>query len=196
MGNHLPEWRSRLASALHRNRAKRHSRYFQLATISPEGLPKNRTVVFRGFLESTNIIQIITDSRSEKAVQIAHQPWGEICWYFTKTREQFRISGNLLLIDANCRKSQLITARKIAWQQISDNARLQFIWPNPTESRTDDLSLFSPEVPSAQEPVTNFCLLLLTPKKVDHLELRGEPQNRCLYELQPDGDWIIQPVNP
>ena len=196
MGNNLPEWRSLLASALHRNRAKYHSRYFQLATISPEGLPKNRTVVFRGFLESTNIIQIITDSRSEKAAQINHQCWGEICWYFTKTKEQFRISGNLLLINSHNSNSELIAARKAVWQKISDNARSQFIWPNPGESRTDDLNLFSPATPSPQEPVTNFCLLLLTPEKVDHLELRGEPQNRCLYTLQSNGDWTINPINP
>ena len=196
MGNSLPEWRSRLASALHRNRAKHHSRYFQLATISPEGLPKNRTVVFRGFLESTNRIQIITDSRSEKAAQIIHQSWGEICWYFTKTREQFRISGDLLLVDCDHSNSELIAARKAAWQKISDKARSQFIWPHPGESRTDDFTLFSPEAPSAQEPVTNFCLLLLTPVKVDHLELRGEPQNRCLYQLQANGDWTTEPINP
>ncbi|MGK7897020.1 MAG: Npun_F5749 family FMN-dependent PPOX-type flavoprotein [Xenococcus sp. (in: cyanobacteria)] len=196
MGNNLPEWRSRLASALHRNRAKHHSRYFQLATISPEGLPKNRTVVFRGFLNSTNIIQIITDSRSEKATQIAHQPWGEICWYFTKTREQFRISGDLLLVKCDNSNSELIAARKAAWQKISDNARSQFIWPNPGESRSNDLTLFSPEAPSDREPVTNFCLLLLTPTKVDHLELRGEPQNRCLYQLQANGNWTTEPINP
>ena len=196
MGNNLPEWRSRLTSALHRNRAKHHSRYFQLATVSPEGLPKNRTVVFRGFLESTNTIQIVTDSRSEKAAQINHQPWGEICWYFTKTREQFRISGYLQLIDCNQTNSELIAARKAAWQKLSDNARSQFMWPTPGESRTDDLTLFTPAKPSAQEPATNFCLLLLTPKKVDHLELRGEPQNRCLYQLQSNGDWTTQPINP
>ena len=196
MSNNLPEWRSRLASALYRNRAKHHSRYFQLATISAEGLPKNRTVVFRGFLESSNIIQIVTDSRSEKVDQIAHQAWGEICWYFTKTKEQFRISGDLLLVDANNTNLELIAARQAAWQKISDNARSQFAWPNPGESRTDDLTLFSPATPSAQEPVGNFCLLLLTPEKVDHLELRGEPQNRCLYNLQSNGDWTIEQINP
>ncbi len=196
MGNNLPEWRSRLASALHRNRAKHHSRYFQLATVSPEGLPKNRTVVFRGFLESTNTIQIITDSRSQKADQIVNQPWGEICWYFTKTREQFRISGYLQLVDCDNDDLELIAARKAAWQKISDNARSQFMWPNPGEPRSDDLTLFTSETPSAHEPVTNFCLLLLTPQKVDHLELREEPQNRRLYQLQSNGNWTIQTINP
>ncbi|ELS04846.1 PPOX class probable FMN-dependent enzyme, alr4036 family [Xenococcus sp. PCC 7305] len=192
----LPEWRSHLAGALHRSRAKPHSRYFQLATVSPEGLPKNRTVVFRGFLQSSNQIQIITDSRSDKVSQIAQQPAGEICWYFSKTREQFRFSGNLLLIDYQNNNSELIDARQAAWQKISDNARSQFAWPKPGTTRTDNLNLFAPEIPSDQEPLSTFCLLLFTPHQVDHLQLRGEPQNRCLYHLQSNGDWTIEHINP
>ncbi|MEM9273975.1 MAG: Npun_F5749 family FMN-dependent PPOX-type flavoprotein [Cyanobacteria bacterium P01_F01_bin.143] len=196
MDNNLPEWRSHLASALHRNRAKHHSRYFQLATVSPEGLPKNRTVVFRGFLQSSNRIQIITDSRSEKVSQIADQPGAEICWYFAKTKEQFRISGNLLLIDETNNNADLLKARQIAWQKISDNARSQFGWPTPGAPRTNDLSLFDSAIDSATEPVDNFCLLLFNPEKVDHLQLRTKPQNRCLYQLQSNGDWTIQLINP
>ena len=196
MGNNLPEWRSHLASALHRNRAKHYSRYFQLATVSPEGLPKNRTVVFRGFLKYSNQIQIITDSRSEKVAQIAQQPRGEICWYFTKTKEQFRISGSLLVIDAHNSNPTLMDARQAMWQKISDNARSQFDWPTPGAPRTDDLTLFTLTTDSAPEPVDNFCLLLFNPETVDHLQLRTEPQNRCLYQRQSNGDWIVQFINP
>ncbi|MCA1991428.1 MAG: pyridoxamine 5'-phosphate oxidase family protein, partial [Coleofasciculus sp. S288] len=89
----LAPWRSLLASALHKNRSLPYARYFQLATIRADGRPANRTVVFRGFLDSTNQLKIITDTRSQKAEQIDHQPWGEVCWYFPKTREQFRLLG-------------------------------------------------------------------------------------------------------
>lgn len=27
------------------------------------------------------------------------QPWGEICWYFTETKEQFRLNGKMELLD-------------------------------------------------------------------------------------------------
>jgi len=192
----IPEWRSHLARALHSNRAKHHSRYFQLATVSPERLPKNRTVVFRGFLESSNQIQIITDSRSEKVSQISHQPGGEICWYFEKTKEQFRISGNLSLIDSRNSEATLIAARQAMWQKISDNARSQFLWPTPGTSRTSDLSLFDSAIDLPLEPVANFCLLWFAPVKVDHLQLKEEPQKRCLHQLQSNGDWAIQPINP
>lgn len=29
------------------------------------------------------------------------QPWAEICWYFTETREQYRLTGKLSVIDKN-----------------------------------------------------------------------------------------------
>ncbi|PSN75967.1 pyridoxamine 5'-phosphate oxidase, partial [filamentous cyanobacterium CCP4] len=38
--------------------------------------------------------------------------------------------------------------------------------------------------------------VLLTPDRVDHLELRGDPQTRTLYDHQSDGTWQIKTVNP
>ncbi|NJL49732.1 MAG: pyridoxamine 5'-phosphate oxidase, partial [Leptolyngbyaceae cyanobacterium SM2_5_2] len=50
----LAPWRSALGRALHRNRSRPYSRYFQLATVQTNGRPANRTVVFRGFLPDSN----------------------------------------------------------------------------------------------------------------------------------------------
>ncbi|MFM7406931.1 MAG: pyridoxamine 5'-phosphate oxidase family protein, partial [Cuspidothrix sp.] len=86
----LAPWRSLISHALHRNRSLVYSRYVQLATVGENGLPANRTIVFRGFLEDTNQLKFITDIRSQKAEQISKQPAAEICWYFPNTREQFR----------------------------------------------------------------------------------------------------------
>jgi pyridoxamine 5'-phosphate oxidase len=192
-------WRSPLARALHRNRSQPHSRYLQLATITPEGLPANRTVVFRGFWHNTDWLQFVTDSRSEKIIHLQHQPLAEACWYFTKTREQFRLAGKLLLINVTCEDKILRLARQQAWQKLSNSARLQFAWPFPGKLRKDDQEAFAASQPSEIEPLDNFCLLLLVPNKVDWLELRGEPQNRTLYflqELQEQQTWSTQSVNP
>lgn len=191
----IAPWRSQLARALHRNRSQAHSRFLQLATITSEGLPANRTVVFRGFLEGSDYLQIITDSRSTKIAQIQYQSEAEICWYFTKSREQFRISGTLILVTKQQQDDSLKIARQIAWQQLSDPARLQFAWPNPGSERAEQEAFF-PDPPCQIEPLDNFCLLLLMPKKVDHLELKGDPQSRCLYSLSTDNTWISKSVNP
>ena len=196
MSNNLAPWRSHFSHALHRNRAKPYSKYVQLATINPEGLPTNRTVVFRGFLEPTNQLQFIIDTRSEKFIHIQQKPWGEICWYFTKTREQFRLAGNLILVTSQSSDADLLKARRIMWQNISDSARLQFAWANPGEVRESTPEAFNPEPPTEEQPLDNFCLLLLKPQKVDHLELRGDPQNRYLYTLNSNNTWDVKEINP
>ena len=196
MSENLALWRPAISHALHRNRAKPYSKYVQLATVNSEGLPTNRTVVFRGFLSDTNQLQFITDVRSQKYSHLQKQPWGEVCWYFTKTREQFRIAGSLTLVTAESSDSELLTARKRMWQNISDSARIQFAWVSPGETRENTPQAFNPDPPSDKKPLDNFCLLLLNPEKVDHLELRGEPQNRYLYRLKSDNTWEIKEVNP
>jgi pyridoxamine 5'-phosphate oxidase len=194
----LAPWRSPIARALHRNRALPYARYLQLATVRSNGRPANRTIVFRGFLENSNQLKFITDARSEKATQIQllanqHSAWGEACWYFPKTREQFRLSGSLILVDETTADPILQSARQLAWQELSDAARTQFTWAHPGEPRNQNS--FPSVPPSPQTPLSHFCLLLLSPVEVDHLELRGEPQNRWIYRL--DGiDWSMKAVNP
>lgn len=192
----LAPWRSHLSAALHRNRSEPHSRYLQLATVRSDGHPANRTVVFRGFLDDTNHLKFVTDARSQKVEEIERQSWGEACWYFTKTREQFRIAGTLTLVRENHPDlNQLQKARQTTWQELSDNARVQFAWPYPGKARADAVA-FAPPLPDPVEPLPNFCLLLLEPVQVDHLELRGDPQNRCLYYLDSEQTWSAQVVNP
>lgn len=191
----LAPWRSPLAHALHRNRSEPHSRYLQLATIQADGRPANRTIVFRGFLDDTNQLKFVTDIRSQKADQIEHQSWGEACWYFTKTREQFRIAGTLTLVGDSHPDLKLQKARQTTWQDLSDNGRGQFAWPQPGVARAE-AAAFVPPPPDSVEPLPNFCLLLLEAAQVDHLELRGDPQNRWIYHLDSRQTWTTQAVNP
>lgn len=190
----LAPWRSAIAHALHRNRSLVYARYLQLATVRANGHPANRTVVFRGFLADTNQLKFVTDARSDKIDQIQQQPWAEGCWYFPNTREQFRISGYLTLVGSDESHPHLQPARIATWQELSDPARLQFAWPHPGKDKADQAA-FNPPPPDPQKPIANFCLLLLEPTQVDHLELRGEPQNRYLYRLE-DQEWSMQAVNP
>jgi pyridoxamine 5'-phosphate oxidase len=189
----LAPWRPPLARALHRNRALAYARYAQLATVHPNGHPANRTIVFRGFLPNTNQLRFIIDRRSQKIDQIHTQPWAELCWYFPKTREQFRLSGTLTLVPEDDPDESLSKARSTLWQELSDAARSQFAWAAPRQPKTEPLV----SVPlDAIEPHPNFCLLLLEPVEVDHLELRGEPQNRFLYVRQDQENWVKEEVNP
>jgi pyridoxamine 5'-phosphate oxidase len=188
-------WRSAIARALHQNRSLIYARYLQLATVRTNGRPANRTVVFRGFLEDTDQLKFITDARSEKVEQILQKPWAEACWYFPRTREQFRIHGRLILVGNDNSQPILQKARYATWQQLSDAARLQFAWPDPGKPRTNNQDAFAPPPPNSIEPLANFCLLLLAPVEVEHLELQGEPQNRWLYSYDHQ-EWSVKAINP
>ncbi|HSM81116.1 MAG TPA: Npun_F5749 family FMN-dependent PPOX-type flavoprotein [Nodosilinea sp.] len=192
LGQPLAPWRSPLARALHRNRSRPYSRYFQLATLTAAGRPANRTVVFRGWLPDSNTLTLVTDQRSAKVADIAAHPWAEACWYFTHTREQFRLAGPIQVVNAG--NASLAQARQTAWEALSDQARQQFYWPHPAQPRLAEAD-FSPRAVEAAPP-PEFCLVLLTPQQVDHLELRGDPQTRTLYEHLADGSWQAQSVNP
>ncbi len=186
-------WRSLIEKSLEHHRNLTQARYLQLATVTPENRPANRTVVFRGFYGDRDCLKFAVDSRSEKVRQIAVQPWAEACWYFTQTREQFRLSGVLHLIQADRADTVLQQARQTSWQELSDAVRLQFAWATPGQARAKNAN-FAPPAPHPGEPLVNYCLLLLEPMRVDYLTLVGAPQNRYIYCRQ-DG-WSRQEVNP
>ncbi|MFS8893467.1 Npun_F5749 family FMN-dependent PPOX-type flavoprotein [Synechococcus sp. O70.2] len=194
-----PSWRAKLQAALHRNRSDPAARYLQLATVDPCGRPRNRTVVFRGFLGETDRIQLAVDSRSEKIHQIAHCPLAQICWYFAKTREQFRIAGTLEAITAGHPDPQAQQQRQQLWQQIPEEGRLLWFWPEPKGPLAPPEAFVAELTPEkASSPPPTFVLLLLDPTEVDHLQLRGDaiyPQRRTLYERSPQG-WQCRAVNP
>lgn len=185
----LAPWRSPLARALHRNRAQPQSRYFQLATVTTNGRPANRTVVFRGFLEP-NRLQLFTDARSAKLTQLT--AGCELCWYFAKTREQFRIEGAIAAV-TGADSGDLQTARQQLWQRLSPAARQQLYWPQPGGVWEEAAIASVAEDPD--RPPENFVLLVISPIAVDHLQLAPDPQERWSYQLM-ETDWQRQRLNP
>lgn len=189
----LAPWRSPLNRALESN-PHSTARYLQLATVQANNRPANRTVVFRGFYADTDQLKFVIDARSQKVKEISRQPWAEACWYFIETREQFRISGSLTLVTADYPDSALQQARQTTWQKLSDATRIQYTWPDP--GKPTDAAAFERSPPDPVTPRSHFCLLLLEPVQVDHLELRGEPQNRWSYCRHSDQSWSTQAINP
>ncbi|MEO1093858.1 MAG: Npun_F5749 family FMN-dependent PPOX-type flavoprotein [Cyanobacteria bacterium J06638_28] len=189
----LAPWRTPLSRALHRNRSRAYSRYPQMATVRPNGQPANRTVVFRTFLPETNYLTFVTDVRSEKIRDLAVNPAVEICWYFTQTREQFRLHGTIEAITQATATTTQQAIRQQAWEAMSAKGKQQFFWPHPGQPRATE---GFEEVDIPVHPVDTFAVLVLDPTTVDHLELKGEPQNRYQYARQADGSWVMQAVNP
>jgi len=191
----LAPWRSPLARALHRNRSDANSRYPQLATVRSTGRPANRTVVFRDFLDGSNCLLFITDIRSEKIDQLAQNSEAELCWYFIKTREQFRIGGTIQVIAADPADAEHAAVRDGLWEGLSEKSKQQFVWPQPGDPRVTEGYDFVDGLDERSTPDT-FAVLIFDPDDVDHLELKGDPQNRYQYQQRNDRTWKTQEVNP
>ena len=106
------------------------------------------------------------------------------------------------------------TTRNKPHDQISTQQQVQFLWPHPgrplpgrdAQPAADLDALFNPPIPEGahKHPPDSFCLLLLRPARVHHLELKASPQRRTLHawkgegegEGEGEGRWVVEPVNP
>lgn len=185
-------WSTALERAIKRNRRDAHNRYLQLATVRPDGTPAVRSLVFRELCEESMELRMATDRRSAKVDEIGSNPAAEIAWYFSHSREQFRLRGALRLVGTDAQDQ---SARLALWESLSEKAREQFYWPHPGkpvgEGEADqEATALKPGPPD------DFLLLALAVRAVDHLSLRGDPQSRVLSRLDGQGRWTSQPVNP
>merc|ERR1719499_1601396 len=113
---------------------------------------------------------------------ISHQPLVEIHWYFTKSREQFRLRGNV----------RVETEEKLvndAWTRLSENNRKWIADPRvPGCTWTESKEQFDIEKVSK-----NFRLLVQEPTFVDYVNLKsGE---RYFWKLDGDNNWCEERVN-
>ncbi|GAB4861571.1 Pyridoxine/pyridoxamine 5'-phosphate oxidase 2 [Ancistrocladus abbreviatus] len=191
-------WTQLLLKALDSNSHLGHSCFFQLATIGSNGRPANRTVVFRGFQEGTDKIQINTDCRSRKIEDLKHCPFAEISWYFTDSWEQFRINGPIDVIDGSNSDTKKLQQREKSWLASSIKSRLLYLGPNPglpciTDKPPNDFSL-----DPTSGPVDTFCLLFLDPDQVDYLNLKTNVRLAFTSNKSINGDkhWTSERLNP
>ncbi|MEM1142525.1 MAG: pyridoxamine 5'-phosphate oxidase family protein [Pseudomonadota bacterium] len=205
------EWKGALQRAIKKNRRDAHNRYLQLATVRPDNSPAVRTLVFRAFVEDASQLVMITDSRSAKREEVERNAKGEISWYFTNTRDQFRFRGSLMFMgeqatvrmtpdieksypDADAELAGAGPDRQKIWAGLSNAAKEQFFWPAPGEPLEHESAEGLP--PDLGQPPGNFLLLILNVHSVDHLSLRGQPQTRWISSLDNLGAWTSQAVNP
>ncbi|KAL2336226.1 hypothetical protein Fmac_010672 [Flemingia macrophylla] len=190
-------WKQLLLNALESNSHLNHSSFMQLATIGANGTPSNRTVVFRGFQDNTDNIQINTDTRTRKIEELKLCPSAEICWYFTDSWEQFRINGKVDIIDALNPDPQKLQQRENSWFASSLRSRSQYLWPNPglpclNEKAEPEISL-----DPSTGPIDAFCLLILEPNQVDYLNLKSNQRLtfKSSVTVAAKKSWTVERIN-
>ena len=125
------------------------------------------------------LMKFVTDGRSGKVRE--SELLSEVCWWFPRTSEQFRIRGQLRYVGGEVGGWEG-EARVEQWGRMRGEAREQFFWPAPGEvwggeeqggSREE-----GPKVEEGEDeeeippPPDNFLLMLLDPVAVDHLDLK------------------------
>ncbi|KAK9900658.1 hypothetical protein P389DRAFT_166115 [Cystobasidium minutum MCA 4210] len=115
----VPEWKSKLQTAITENMKKdKDSISYPLSTIGPDGKPKTRFVLHRGFVnerrkeedpsnnpigeEDTGkvgeVLLSTTDVRAPKSQQLSKNPHFELAWWFAPSGDQFRITGRAYIL--------------------------------------------------------------------------------------------------
>jgi len=195
----LEQWDSRIQASIARSRKVKGGNYVQIATVDGEGLPRCRTVVFRGFQQSSqragqSAMRMITDARSEKVDHIRCSPACEMVWWFAQSSEQYRIAGDLQLIGPDA-EGDLQAARKQQWGNLSDPAREQFFWEGPGPFSGSAEPHVLDQGGKVPLPPDNFCLLLLWPSQVKYLRLTDNyAQLDC--RTSESSKWAVTRMNP
>lgn len=177
-------WLSLWKAALARNKRER---YVQIATVSPEGLPQVRTVVLRGTGEAGEPY-FYTDTRSEKAAALAEHPQAELHVYWSKSKEQFRLRGEVTFTVQQANVWQ--ARRRELWHAQRDEARQLLLGTAPGTPVADldsDLEHHYASLDTNQKnPPDTFALVVIHPTRVDYLKL-GQPQVRQKFHLTKTG---------
>ena len=219
-GASMPSWRTMLDVSIQRSRKVRGGNYVQLATSTQEGHARVRTIVQRGIFSHNDhetVFKFITDSRSEKVAQLNDRPDAEMCWWFLKSSEQYRVRGKLTVVGGGAvgEDQKLLAIRKQQWGNLRDSAREQFYWTQPGVplSESDDIETASGEylgdgshetavIPAGGRgadgkvlpPPPTFLLLLLWPEYIDYLRLTDNC--RMVFKKSDDATWRGDEVSP
>ena len=209
----FPSWRQSLARSLHVSRSKPEAKFFQAANAYLPGdnldgknvIVENRTMVHRGFVDNTQTLLAITDIRSDKVFGWQLSASTQLCWYFTKSREQYRISANVFLIGSKgfitnnvhatnsmwMSEEEASKIRSTVWSNLSEKSKSQFYWPAPKHALGQSVA----ETEEKNIIPTTFCVVCFDPYYVDYVNLTTEPQTREIHQLL-DAKWTHSTVNP
>ena len=175
MPGEVPPWRTALSAALQRGSKAPEARYVQLATVDGHGLPRNRTVVFRGFGPASQLL-VLTDARSQKVGELTAQPRAEVCWYLAATREQFRLRSHCTLHGAGA-TGDWAQLRTELWQARGARGQAEWLGTVPAEA--------------LREAVDDFVLLVCDVQHAEHLQLRTDPHTETVWSRMGDA-WTTQ----
>lgn len=166
-------------------------------TVAPKKSKNSRPILLR---KSVGTLRTYVVSRTRS------------CTEFCQTWEQFRLKGAVTVVSKDESSSHLMGLREMQWNELSPNSRSQvslavlmacpsyclltrrqFASPAPGLSPHENAATPTPKDVQADIPHDNYVLLLLQPRRVDHLCLKTS--QRTLHSMEGT-EWQSQCLNP
>lgn len=148
-------------------------RYPVMASVN-DGFPKQRTVVLRGTTADFDLY-FYTDMRSGKIADFNKNPRTSLLFYHPKKLLQITISGVVTqIVDGSDHKEH--------WQRVQGNSRKDFTTANAPGTR-----ISNPDEVEYRSNDPHFCLLKVTPDRMEYLRLKRPNHIRALFEL--NNEW-------
>ena len=159
-----------------------------MATVAADGTPRVRTLVFRGWSADSDL-ELLSDARSDKAVELAGQGQVELCWLFRKAREQFRLRGGAQVLG----HSEAPEALHEHWQRLTPGGRSVWAWPHPGQP-FDPAGPWPDAVADGAPPPPHLVLIRIQLQRVEQLDLKPHPHRRLCWD-RGEG-WAERRLNP
>ena len=184
----LPPWRPLLRAARQREGRAPGGSWLQLASVAADGTPRVRTLVFRGWSDE-GALELLTDARSEKPVELSGQGQVELCWLFRKAREQFRLRGIAQLLSDGDDPEAL----NAHWQRLTPGGRCVWAWPHPGKP-FEAAGPWPEAIADGEPPPPHLLLIRIQLQRVEQLDLKVHPHRRRCWDC--GDDWIERRLNP
>jgi pyridoxine/pyridoxamine 5'-phosphate oxidase len=156
-------------------------RYFTLATVGLDQVARLRTIVLRKLSDDMKMT-FFTDSRSKKMIHLQENKKVGLLFYDQKALTQIRIEGMAKVIHDEEKKKKY-------WAEIEKNARKDY-----TTTAAPGTSLSSPEQLDYLDDGNHFCIIEITPFKIEYLRLKRPNHIRVRYSWEDDrweGEFIV-----
>lgn len=144
--------------------------------------------MFRGWAGGARL-DLLTDGRSAKALQLARQPAVELCWLLPRARCQFRLRGQVLALPWEIERHE----RERHWRTLTSVGRALWGWPAPGAPLESEAP-FPAELAADAALPDHFRLLRIDLAQVELLELMEQPHRRRRWRAETG--WSEERQNP
>jgi len=148
-------------------------RSFTLATVGLDQVARLRTIILRKVSEELQLT-FYTDSRSKKMIHLQENKKVGLLFYNPKNMMQIRIEGMAKVINDGETKEKY-------WQGVKKNSRKDYMTttaPGTILSNPDQLEYLHDK--------DHFCIVQITPFKIEYLKLQSPNHVRVRYSWEVD----------